>query len=221
MSGAGSEPHGRRQDAIQKRYWMDGLNAGTGGRCDAVQLSERGLKHSVTGFAQGRAGPIPRLVLLFRRGERSGLRMKRQDVLLAALASARPSKAFEPVHVQKAMFLIDRRAKALFSKSKDQRYHFVPYDYGPFDSRVYHDLDQLARDGLISIDRNPEYGYRRYTATDLGREQGERALDRMSDAHRGVVTDMANFVLSLPFRALVSAIYREFPEMKANSVFKA
>jgi hypothetical protein len=146
--------------------------------------------------------------------------MKRQEVLLAALASAGP-ETFEPVHAQKAMFLIERRAKALFEKGKDQRYHFVPYDYGPFDSAVYHDLDHLARDGFVLIDRNPEYGYRRYRPTDLGREKGKRLLARMSAAHREAVKGAVSFVLSLPFRALVSEIYRQFPEMKANSVFKS
>lgn len=146
--------------------------------------------------------------------------MKRQDVLLAALASASPSKAFEPVHIQKALFLIDRRAKTLFGRGKGQRYDFIPYDYGPFDSAVYHDLDQLAGEGLVSIDRNPEYGYRRYTPTDLGREKGEALLDEMRAEHKSVVADAVSFVLSMPFRALVSAIYRQFPDMKANSVFK-
>lgn len=145
---------------------------------------------------------------------------QRLDVLLAALASIGPAKAFEPVHVQKAMFLIDRRAHGLFGKRAGQHYEFVPYDYGPFDSAVYHDLDRLAQADLVHIDQNPQYGYRRYAATEAGRKHGEEALQRMKPEERKTVEEAARFVLSLPFRALVSAIYRQFPEMKANSVFK-
>ena len=145
--------------------------------------------------------------------------MKREDILLAALACG-GSKAFEPVHVQKAMFLIDRRARALFGSRPGSKYDFVPYDYGPFDSSVYHDLDHLAEADLVCIDQNPEYGYRRYMVTEAGRTQGQQALMRMKPEQRKTVEETAQFVLSLSFRALVSAIYRQFPEMKANSVFK-
>lgn len=144
--------------------------------------------------------------------------MKREDVLLAALACGSP-KAFEPVHVQKAMFLIDRRARGLFGSSPGSKYDFVPYDYGPFDSSVYHDLDALAREGLVFIDRNPRYGNRRYAVTEAGRERGTRALATMKPGQRTVVEDSASFVLSHSFRDLVTAIYRDYPEMKANSVF--
>lgn len=144
--------------------------------------------------------------------------MKREDVLLAALACG-GTKAFEPVHVQKVMFLIDRRAGGLFGSRPGSKYDFVPYDYGPFDSSVYHDLDTLAREGLVVIDRNPRYGNRRYAATEAGRARGERALATMKVAQRSVVQDSASFVLSRSFRDLVTAIYRDYPEMKANSVF--
>ena len=147
--------------------------------------------------------------------------MKREDVLLAALASAAPKKTFEPVHVQKALFLIDRRAVGLFGSRPGQRYDFVPYDYGPFDSAVYQDLENLAQAGLVCIDRNPQYGYRRYAVTEPGRSKGGQFLARMRGTHRKAVNDAVQFVLPLSFRALVGEIYRAYPEMKANSVFKS
>jgi hypothetical protein len=145
--------------------------------------------------------------------------MKRQDVLLAALALPDPPKAFEPVHVQKVMFLIDDRAQPVFDAGS--RYQFEPYDYGPFDSSVYEDLDALARNNLVVIDRNPEHGYRRYAATETGRARGLKMLSQMNPKHRDVVRDSVNFVLPLSFRSLVTAIYRQYPEMKEKSVFKS
>jgi hypothetical protein len=31
-----------------------------------------------------------------------------------------------------------------------QFYQFVPYNYGPFDAKVYHDLDKLVLEGLVT-----------------------------------------------------------------------
>src|SRR5882724_6645214 len=102
--------------------------------------------------------------------------MKRQDVLLAVLAYGTPKKAFEPVHVQKALFLIDRHDRDLFDANCG--YSFTPYDYGPFDSSVYHDLDGLNNAGLVSVDKSG-YGYRLYRATDQGIAAGTDYLSKM------------------------------------------
>ena len=78
--------------------------------------------------------------------------MERKDVLLAALAATK--RPFFPVHLQKALFLVDRKLPHLFA----ERYSFAPYDYGPFDSDVYSDASELSESlGLVEIGKAPEW----------------------------------------------------------------
>ncbi len=141
--------------------------------------------------------------------------MKRTDVLLAALA-APEQKSFYPVHLQKTLFLIDYKLPRLFEK----RYAFEPYDYGPFDKNVYADADALEKAGLITIMQDAGDHYRTYRATEKGLELGRQLLTRMPPQSAAVIRQISNIVTRLGFSELVTAIYRSFPDMKRNSVFK-
>jgi hypothetical protein len=141
--------------------------------------------------------------------------MKRTDVLLAALSAA-DRRYFYPVHLQKTLFLIDRKLPNLF----DQRYDFQPYDYGPFDKQVYADAELLRTASKVEIAQPPGEWYRIYCATDSGLEVGRELLTSMPTQSAAVVRQIANVVTGLSFRELVAAIYRSFPDMKVNSIFK-
>lgn len=143
--------------------------------------------------------------------------MKRQDILLAALASV-PGRTFRPVHLQKTLFLLDRRVPKLFGATS--RYDFQPYDYGPFDSAVYTDVEKLALQGLVEIDKDPIRGHKLYSATESGASQGATFLKGLAREHASAIRNTARLVTKLSFRDLVAAIYKAYPEMKANSVFK-
>jgi hypothetical protein len=115
------------------------------------------------------------------------------------------------------MFLIAENAPDLFDPTS--RYSFAPYDYGPFDSSVYQDLEQMQRDELVRVDKHEGYGYRCYRATEQGVAIGRTLLDGMPQPRRALVEKTVALVLPLTFRQLVSAIYRTYPHMKVNSVF--
>lgn len=142
--------------------------------------------------------------------------MKRRDILLAALSTA--DRPFQPVHLQKALFLVDDKLPHLFTH--DQRYGFQPYDYGPFDQAVYADADILKAQGLVHIDQEPGQPHRTYAVTDAGREQGGRILRQMQQNDAGMIARIVGIVTKMSFRELVSSIYRAYPHMKVNSVFK-
>ena len=74
---------------------------------------------------------------------------KRQKYVLAALATDSGAK-FAPVQVQKLFFLIDENLSKVIGKS---RFTFEPYDYGPFDKAVYHELEVLQSKGLVNIEQ--------------------------------------------------------------------
>ena len=142
--------------------------------------------------------------------------MNRTDVLLATLAAAE-GRPFTPVQLQKAMFLLSRNAPHLVDEGAN--FQFVAYDYGPFDSAVYSEAQNLEQHGLASIQQSSSR-FRTYAATAHGQELGQQILAAMPEDARRYVTEVANWVRSMSFAALVKSIYEAYPEMRENSIFR-
>lgn len=145
----------------------------------------------------------------------SDMTTKRQALVLAALHSGSMDPELSPVQAQKLFFLIDRNAPHLCS---GPWFAFAPYDYGPFDSNVYSELDWLSHEGDIEIVRNGRY--RTYRLTDSGRRKAAEALSTFPPAAQEYFGKAKDWVKSLGFRDLVSAIYKAYPEMRAKSIFQ-
>lgn len=141
--------------------------------------------------------------------------MNRADLVLAALATA-PDAAWQPVQVQKLFFLLDRQAAA---GTGGPHWNFAAYDYGPFDRAVYDEIDRLALGNLALVNRPPA-GMRTFSLTPDGAARGSAALAQLHPSMQLYVQQLSHWVRSLSFQQLVSAIYRDFPEMKENSVFQ-
>lgn len=141
--------------------------------------------------------------------------MTRNELILATLAAA--ERDFSPVQIQKALFLIDRKAP---SWTGGPHFDFRAYDYGPFDASIYSDLATLKELGLVQINGEATSRQRRYGLTQSGRERGQNILSSYPVPFSNYVRQLVSFVQKLGFAQLVSSIYREYPEMKANSVFK-
>jgi len=139
----------------------------------------------------------------------------RQDVMLAVLAGAGENASFTPVQVQKLFFLIDRETASLLG---GPFFSFTPYDYGPFDKTVYEELDDLQKQGLARIDISGRY--RHYALTSLGYEKGQQTLSSFALQMKTFVANAAKWIRSLNFQELVAAIYKRYPDMKANSIFQ-
>lgn len=75
---------------------------------------------------------------------REALVTAKQDWLLLALAH-RAGRPLTPAQIQKAMFLMGAEARTLV---EPRSYDFTPYNYGPFDASVYHDLDAMVEKGF-------------------------------------------------------------------------
>ncbi len=140
--------------------------------------------------------------------------MDRNDFVLAVMSSC-PNAVYSPVQVQKLFFLLDRNIPDLI---EGPHFDFAPYDYGPFDKHVYSALEALADRGLIAID---ESGYSRtYSTTKTGQTKGTVYFEDLPAKARVYIKKLSDFVRSLSFNELVSAIYKAYPEMRANSVFR-
>ncbi len=141
--------------------------------------------------------------------------MDRKTAILVAMAPANGA-IHTPVQLQKLMFVLDKK-KVL---NKSALFRFEPYDYGPFDKVVYQELENMESSGLIAILRNPELRWKKYRTTSAGQDAGEKALAALGPQQGETVRRLSSFVRSLSFADLVAAIYRAYPEMQANSVFR-
>jgi hypothetical protein len=143
-------------------------------------------------------------------------RTSRQNLILAVLATG-DGATFTPVRIQKLLFLIDRRIP---QEVRGPHFNFVPYDYGPFDSSIYQDLELLAIDEEIEIVEVPNLRWKKYRLTPDGLRVGSSVLNQFGEDTAGYIRKLTEFVGKLSFAELVGAIYKAYPDMKVNSVFR-
>ncbi len=143
----------------------------------------------------------------------------KEAVLLAFAASG--GDPYSPVQLQKFLFIVDRE---IGGRIGGPVFNFRPYDYGPFDSAVYDAANQLSREGLVVVDFDPGTPVRKYLATSAGRIEGERLLEsianRAGQEYKTYLRDLSSWVRSQSFESLVSSVYKIYPDMKVNSVFR-
>lgn len=139
----------------------------------------------------------------------------RQEWLLIALAH-RNGEPMTPAQIQKAMFLMSAEARQLVGQPF---YNFVPYNYGPFDASVYHDLDQLADNDLVTSAHFPGRSWKLYAVTPAGIEAAARSKRVANKQGVNYLEKVVDWVSSMSFPQLVRAIYAKYPQYKANSVF--
>lgn len=143
--------------------------------------------------------------------------MRPIDSVLIAIDSAR--QALQPVQLQKALFLFGAKVPADVMP-QDSRYHFEPYDYGPFCSEIYADAETLEQQGLVEISRPPSSRYKEYRVTPQGHAAAEIVRRQENAALVNYLGELINYTQSLGFNQLVSSVYEEFPDMRINSVFR-
>ena len=141
--------------------------------------------------------------------------MNRSDFVLATVALQGAGICLSPVQVQKLFFILDREIPDSIG---GPLFNFEPYDYGPFDSAVYSEIERLDMAGLAKVEQ--AYPYRVYALTDAGLDKGLKVADNFSEETRNYIKAAGSFVRRLTFQQLVSAVYKKYPEMRAKSVFR-
>jgi hypothetical protein len=116
------------------------------------------------------------------------------------------------------MFLIATNAPSLVTEGPS--FNFVPYDYGPFDRAVYAEASSLKQEGLADIQPSGWGQWNMYSSSKEGTEKGNELLARMSAARRKYVTETSHWVRAQSFTSLVKSIYKAYPNMRANSIFR-
>ena len=139
-----------------------------------------------------------------------------EQMILAAMALANRSP-FTPVQIQKLMFLIDEE---LAEGLRRKFFNFRPYNYGPFDGNVYSCLDALVDSGHVELVPIPGQRWSSFRTTEEGQAIGGKKLSQLEAWVREAIEVYSDWVRSLSFTQLVSAIYNKYPAMRANSVFQ-
>lgn len=138
--------------------------------------------------------------------------MRRSQVILAAMAAAGEGVQFDPVRIQKLVFLIEKETAAFIG---GPHFNFQPYLYGPFDQAVFDELGALQRNSQVKIQRSQR---RTYALTSSGQVSGKEVLFGLPRPVRDYFENCAQWVLSLSFGRLLAAIYQKYPDMAVNSV---
>lgn len=141
--------------------------------------------------------------------------LDRKHFVLAAIALQGENASFTPVQVQKLFFLIDREIP---ESTNGPHFSFKPYDYGPFDRDVYLEIEKLKQEGDAIITNG--LGVRTYKLSGKGLTKGARLSTFLPEDANKYIKRAGEFVRRLSFDQLVSSIYKAYPEMRENSVFK-
>lgn len=141
-------------------------------------------------------------------------KVNRRDFVMAVLSTSH-GREWTPVQVQKIFFLLDKK---IGDRNGGPLWNFSAYDYGPFDAAVYDEIENLERSGDGVVNRPPLGGMRTFALTQTGQGKGESLLRTLPFA--SYIEALSNWVRNLSFDQLVSAVYKEFPEMRQNSIFR-
>jgi len=143
-------------------------------------------------------------------------RMNKYDWLLLTLNAA-GKDGLSPVQLQKSLFIF---SKNMPEEIHETFYHFVPYNYGPFDQTIYSDAEKLDREGLGRIHFFSNRKWPMYYVTPTGHEKAKRLIEGLAPETIEYLEKVVAWVRSLSFQSLVRTVYKHFPEFKVNSVFQ-
>ena len=143
------------------------------------------------------------------------MKRNREDIIAAAFAAAGPGAAFDPIRVQKLLFLIDREVS---ERIGGPFFDFRPYHYGPFDRAIYGVIERLVAARDARVDSSGPYP--RYLLTKTGYRRGTAVLASFPDPVSDYVGRASRWVRLMPYQRMLAAIYRQYPETAVNSVVR-
>lgn len=143
---------------------------------------------------------------------------ERQKVLMTFLGAS--DQELDPIRIMKGMFVLASESPVTWL-SRDARYKFEPYHYGPCSFEVYRDLDLLVHLGYLCAREAPGQSWKYYSLTSKGQVVRRTVAKSFDPKLVDFISRVRDFVGSLSFRDLLSVIYRKYPEFAVNSVFKS
>jgi hypothetical protein len=146
---------------------------------------------------------------------RSGI--ERSDWLLLLVDNevlgAQGPAELDPVRIQKGMFLLSERGPAR------QLYAFRPYNWGPFSSAIYADLDTLTRQGYLTEEKVLGRSWSTYRITTRGHERAVASAEQTGGKAVGWLKQTREFLTTRSFAHLLRDVYALYPDYAVNSRF--
>lgn len=138
---------------------------------------------------------------------------ERRDWLLTFIGAPSGGFATDQLRVMKGMFLLSKDGPAELR----ELYSFRPYDYGPFDAAVYHDLEACEAEGLIQS--RPVGGNRMvYALTPAGESRVDQLRAEVGQETRTAIDQVKKHVTSLSFTELLKQVYTQHPDYAVRSI---
>jgi uncharacterized protein len=142
--------------------------------------------------------------------------LTRRDWLLVFIGLPDGSYPTDQIRLMKGMFLLSKEGPP---EGRDL-YDFEPYDFGPFDKRVYADLDSLTSDGLIASDPVMGTNRRTFRVTSRGEAMVRELAAGFSPESLQYLADLKQFVGSMSFLRLLRHVYAKYPQYAVRSVMR-
>lgn len=139
---------------------------------------------------------------------------RRQDYLILFLGFPEGPYPTDQIRVMKGLFLFSQEGPA----EAHDLYEFVPYDFGPFDTGVYRDLDEIRDQGLLTIVESSSTSQCIYGLTPAGRTRYADLEERTSLHITDQLGEIKTLVTSLSFTNLLRHVYAKYPESAKNTV---
>lgn len=94
-------------------------------------------------------------------------------------------------------------------------FHFVPYHYGPFSKEVYAGLEELQRQGVVTVEDSPDEGRTRIVLADPA--QADKTLSDLPDDLRRDVQTIIDQYGALEHNDLLKTVYEKYPAYAKKS----
>ena len=141
--------------------------------------------------------------------------MDRRLWLLLAIGLS--DNGLSPVQTQKTMFLLGEEAGKYLGN--EEFYTFIPYDYGPFDSAIYADVEELVGQGFLTREGIPGRSWLINRLTPQGQGLVKELQASSNSAVVAYLKSVVKWVTAQSFSGLLRAIYGKYPDYQARSVF--
>lgn len=142
--------------------------------------------------------------------------LSRDDWLLLFIGLPGGKFYTDQIRVMKGMFLLDMEGP----QELRDLYDFQPYDYGPFDTRVYRDLDRLEAQGLVDVRYIIGTNRQVYGLTAKGEQRMKEVLEEAPKQIVAALREIKELVTSRSFTSLLQHVYDKYPAYAAHTVIR-
>jgi len=140
-----------------------------------------------------------------------------------------------------------KKFKSNTQLSDENMYSFFPWNYGPFSSEVYDDVTFFNLRGFVEINLTSqeaivesveewnfyqeqygqddsagiqEYQEEEFRLTDKGSAFTKELYDSLSSNQKEILKEFKSRITSMPLRALLRYVYKQYDDFTSNSVIK-